>query len=638
MTAVAIQLVLLSALVPASIPPAAIGMSSPLSWSTDSQWLSYTVVSDLETQGLSATWLFDTSGQPPAGGLSGTIDRKALRSQLYRIWATAPGDGISVLIEESRWPLTAPSWSPRGKSIAYGRFVARTSDPHRSGQRGRLEVVIQTALEVKKVVWSSPEFELDQAAWDLVPHLSCSWSADQAYVAVPLPTPEPQVVLVNTNTKKRVHVIDNAVLPVWAPDGSKCAYIRREGGTDSVEFVERRGSGFSEPRSLVVSGVPRAAPFWGPDGRSIILVVEKPDTKLLDIELARYSLDNRDVTRLLSLVPEARQRKSRLKSVTIDFDRDSDRCFFALDLEGHEFDLVSCTPQEHEIQQRFHPLDVTQRIAVLAVSPDSKSVAMRFGSAADLSPPAVFDAESERTVLLVPDDTCRKEWLKQLITVATRLLSGGLPPASFDGQAASRPSLLPLPGELAALGMTIPRLDRIAKYGSPLCPARSQRTEFDEQPSLVASDLQARLFFNVLQGQFRDAASDLDALERHVELPENRLAVLSLRAQILWSQGERDRARSIIEYLLASEGTSTERVEETPLGLVATKEVSPAQAWARYLSAQAAAEPMGLAHPSHERSTKDLDVMPKDPFGMPELPSLEPGRMLVPLIPEEPRR
>ncbi len=616
MTAVAIQLVLLSALLPASNPPAASGMSSPLSWSTDSQWLSYTVVSDLETKGLSPTWLFDTSREPPSAALSGTNDRTALRSPLYRIWATAPGDGRSVLIEESRWPLTAPSWSPRGKSIAYGRFVARSSDQYQSGQRGRLEVVIQTALEVKKVVWASPEFELDQAAGALIPHLSCSWSPDQAYLAIPLPTREPQVVFVNTNTKKRVHVIDNAVLPVWAPDGSRCAYVRREGGTDSVEFVERRGSGFSEPRSLAISGVPRAAPFWGPEGRSIILVLEKTGTKLLDIELARYSLDNHDVTRLLSLVPDAKRRKSSLNSVTIDFDRESDRCFYSLDIEGHEFDLVSCTPQEHEIQQRFHPLDVTQRIAALAVSPDSKSVAMRFGTAADLSPPAVFDTESERTVLLVPDETCRKEWLKQLITVATRLLSGGLPPASFEGQAASRPSLLPLPGELVALGMMIPRLDRIAAHGSPLCPAPSQRTDLDEQPALVASDLQARLFFDFLQGQFRDAASDLDALERHVQSPENRLAVLSLRAQILWSQGERDRARSIIEYLLATEGTSTERVEETPLGPVATKEVSPAQAWARYLSVQAAGEPIGVANPSHDRFTKDLDVMPADPFSI----------------------
>ncbi len=592
MTSVGIQLVLLSALQIGSASPASSGMNSPVSWSTDSQWLGYTVVSEIDGQGLSPTWLFDTSREGTHGEVPRDNDRPAgPRSFIYRIWATHHAERSSVLIEESRLPLSAPSWSPRGKAIAFARLVTRSRGPQGSAEWGSLEVVVQTALDLKKVVWSSPFFELDREARALMPHLRCSWSADGAYLAVPVPAPEPAVVLVEIRTKRRVHSINNAVLPVWAPDGPKCAYIRREGGSETVELLERRGLAFSEPRPLLVSGTPRAAPFWSADGRSLILVMGKSDSRGLELELTRWPLDNHGATRLISLVPEGRRLMTKLRSVTIDFNREVERCFFSLDLEGRDFELVSCAPQDHEIQPRYHPLDASQRIGALAISPDSRWVTMRFGGPDDLSPPAVFDTETERTVLLVPDEACRKQWLTRLVIAATRLLAGALPPASIDGQAARRPSLLPLPGEIAALGMVIPRLDRLARHGSSLCRTTSERTELGVEAAEGAADLEARLFFDFLHARFRDAESDLDALEPQITSPEDRLALLSLRAQILWVQGQRDRARSVIDYLLNVEGTSTERIEETPLGPVVTKELSPSQAWARYLSIQAAEPP-----------------------------------------------
>jgi Tol biopolymer transport system component len=630
-TSVCIHLVLLNALgLTGATPPARL-VCSPMSWSTDSQWLSYTVVSDLEVQGLSRAWLFEPFRETPAREAPSTTDRIGSRALLYRIWTTAHGDGTSVLIEESRWPLSAPSWSPRGKSFAYSRFVARSSETHPSDDRGRLEVVVQSALDVRKVVWSSQEITLDQEVRALIPHLSCSWSSDGVYLAVPLPARQPGVAFINTHTKQRVLSIDRAILPAWSPDGSKCVYIRSEGERDSVEFIERRGLGFSQPRAIELSGMPRSAPFWDAYGRSIILVVEKPLaakalTKIPDLDLVRFSLDNRESNRLLSFVPEQRRRKTKVRGVTIDFDRESDRCFFSLDLEGRDFNLVSCTPQEHEFQQPFHPLDVAQRIGSLAVSPDAKWVAIRFGGIDNLSPPAVLDTETDRTVLLVPDEISRKQWQSQLVSVATRLLSAALPPASIDGQAVSRPTLLPLPDEFAALGSVIPRLDRIAKHGSSLCPAPAPQPDLHDQSVLEPADLQARLFFDFLQGRFPEAATDLDALEEHVESPAHRLALLSLRAQILWSDGHHDRARGIIDYLVATAGSSTERIEETPLGPVATKEVSPGQAWARYLSLQSVEQPLGHAGPGRAGFAGDVDLMPRNLFDVPDFPILDTPR------------
>ena len=164
--------------------------------------------------------------------------------------------------------------------------------------------------------------------------------------------------------------------------------------------------------------------------------------------------------------------------------------------------------------------------------------------------------------------------------------------------------------------MMIPRLERIAGHASSLWPPAPGQPEVHDLRSLDTPELQARLFFDFLRGQFHDAAMDLDALDGHVESPADRLAFLSLRAQILWSEGQRDRARSIIDYLLRAEGTSTERIEDTPFGLVVTKEVSPAQAWTRYLSLQAAEEPLAPGKLANDRSGRDLDTMPRDPFSI----------------------
>ena len=137
-------------------------MSSPMSWSPDGEWLSYTVASHGDHDQLQPGWLFRTSTTASGKSEPGQTTR-ALRFRLRSI-ESGRHSGInrsSVLIEESHWPLTAPAWSPRGKSIAFGRFVPQSIEPAQSVQRGRYEVVIQDGLDRKQVVWSTGEFELD---------------------------------------------------------------------------------------------------------------------------------------------------------------------------------------------------------------------------------------------------------------------------------------------------------------------------------------------------------------------------------------------------------------------------------------------------------------------------------------------
>ena len=109
-------------------------MSSPMSWSPDGEWLSYTVVTDAEPDRLRPAWTFlsaNAGSEPP--GPHGPVSRGTVAPPaIYRIWATNRGRQPSVLIEESRWPLTAPAWSPRGKAIAFGRFVPHSIEPTQS--------------------------------------------------------------------------------------------------------------------------------------------------------------------------------------------------------------------------------------------------------------------------------------------------------------------------------------------------------------------------------------------------------------------------------------------------------------------------------------------------------------------------
>ena len=143
------------------------------------------------------------------------------------------------------------------------------------------------------------------------------------------------------------------------------------------------------------------------------------------------------------------RRGAKILGLVIDFDREAERCFFAVDLEGRDTDVVWCLPRERgTIHKRFHPLDASQRIAGMSISPDGQSVAMRFGSRRGLTPPVIYDTETEQTTLLVADAESRRDWLGELAESARRILASSLPAAAVDGQPAERPTLLPLPGEL----------------------------------------------------------------------------------------------------------------------------------------------------------------------------------------------
>jgi WD40 repeat protein len=612
---------------------------SPMSWSPDGEWLSYLVVTDATHDALRPGWLFasgvdrpDSVGRErPAGG------RSPADGPIYRIWTTHRDGRTSVLIEESRWPLTAPAWSPRGKSIAFGRFVPVSIETTQAVQRGRLEIVIQDGRDRKHVVWSVPDLELDPVARADLRNLTCCWSPDGLYLAIPRRWPEPAVEIVRTDTRKRLHILDHATQPAWSPDGTKCAFVRPDGQRDILEYVERHGQTFGKSHLVAAAARILAHPYWTSDSRSIIAVVMPSAARLPQLDIVRFNLEPGDSTRVMNLIPEPMRRTAKLRGLSIDFDREAERCFFSIDLEGRESDIVWSIPREKETRKRFHPLDQGQRIESIAVSPDGQMVAARIASPVGLMSPVTYDCETEQTRLLVPDFDSRRDWIGTLAGAAGALLKASLPPAMADGQVAARPTLLPLPGELPPQEPAVIRVNRLARFGATHCMLPTQRLASGDPEPVNPSETEARLFFNYLRGDYLAAATDLEDLEATFDSPHDRLSLLAVRAQILWARGERPEALAVIAYLLSSGESNRQLVEETPFGLVFSPYISPTQAWAHYLSARAGEALKSNAGPARDPIGDPVDPhQPDGLIGIPDMPFIEKGGRAAPFPPEIP--
>ena len=308
-------------------------MNSPMSWSPDGEWLGYTAVLDPGRNDWGAGWLFDTnSWDGTARDATAVGDRKSTaRSPVYQIWVAHPNNEASVLVEETRWPLTAPSWSPRGKAIAFGRFVPQSMEPTQSAQRGRFEVVIQDAMKRKRVFWASQEFELDdQTRAVFSPARGLAWSPNGRFLAISQPGREPSILIMGTDSAKVLATLEHATLPVWSPDGSQCAFIQTKNGSNSLWVVERRGQTFAPSRQFIETGSIAATPGWSNDGQWIFAVVAKSTMRSRELALDRVSSRTGDAARVLSLLAEAGLRTGAVLGVAIDFDRDRERCFLRL--------------------------------------------------------------------------------------------------------------------------------------------------------------------------------------------------------------------------------------------------------------------------------------------------------------------
>ncbi len=617
---------------------------SPISWSPDSQWLTYTErpevsravrpsASPLDLAPVSARSVVEAGlaaeGEaevPAAGGI-------------HRIWASRRDGSASVVIEESSSPLTSPRWSTRGRSLAFGRYV-----PGAPGSRGRIEVVVQDGLDRRRVVLSVPGIDLDGPSHISLADLAPAWSPDGRLLAFPVPGREPTVLVIHIEAKRVVQTLDRALLPSWSPDGTKLAYLHRdETDSYSLYLVERSGQGLSVPRELRRLGSIPAPVGWGADGRSILAALERARLQP-DLDLARVSIDDpAPAPSTLPLVPGVLRRAAALRGLVLDYGRNNDElCFFTAEMAGRGHDVCWSVPAQHHAYKRFHPVDPSLRIAGLAIAPDGRAVAMRFGPAEAPSPPAVVELETdghpptERTTLIAPDEGSRRVWLGLIEESARSLLTVSTPRVQVDNRPVGRPTILPLPGEPADTSPLRSRFARLGKFGAEMAARRGAPAS--------RRDWEERLLFDYLKGDYTAASADLASLEGLVRDRGRRLELLALRAQILWARGEVETARDVAKYLVEAHGGPVYRVEETPIGrsLVAEPDATRGRDWASYLASRAGqaadgGKPGGSSAPDDREEESHL----ADPFAPNPPLGLDFGRErgvgeALPLVPQVP--
>ena len=231
---------------------------------------------------------------------------------LYRLWATRAESGESVLLEESRGPLTSPSWSPDGLALAFGRLV-----PEEEG-RGRFEVVIQEAPDRKRVVLARPVNEFHARATEL-PGLGLAWSPDGRYLAVPLFQQTLCLGIIRADNGRVLKVIEDAYLPAWSPDGTKLAFVQGS-DAESLHYIEHD---FGPPRHLADIGQTSQAPVWYRDSRSVAVLARRTaqlrrrEPPAQQIDLLRVQIESGQIELINNLLSEPGDRDKAVQRIVV---------------------------------------------------------------------------------------------------------------------------------------------------------------------------------------------------------------------------------------------------------------------------------------------------------------------------------
>jgi len=191
-----------------------------------------------------------------------------------------------------------------------------------------------------------------------------------------------------------------------------------------------------------------------------------------------------------------------------------------------------------------------------------------------------------RTRLVAPDDPSRLDWIATLIQ-SSRTILANLPPVSVrlaPGPATSiaRPTILPLLTELTTQPESLARLKRIGRLGRPLCDRPNDAPAISPTTRQVLDE--ARLFFDYLREDYTAALVDLGALEDAADSPKRRLALLTIRAQILVNQGQFTAANRLIGFLDQIDRPMARRVEWVGDRSILTADPRPDRGWPRHLA------------------------------------------------------
>lgn len=557
---------------------------APVPWSPDGRWLAYTLTVRPIEETLPPGWLLDAGSPLGSARVRVGICRPV---PAYRLWATRADSLESVLLEDSRGPLTSPGWSPDGTALAYGRLV------HELEGRARFEVVVQDAPGHSRVILSRPLTEAKHEAADLdLSAAAVAWSPEGPYLAVPILEP-PGLAVVRADNGRLLKEVPDAFLPSWSPDGAKLAFYRA-GASDGLYCLDTR---VAEPRLLLEVKKPGGfpAPAWSRDSQTVTVVRRQATPVGVQATLVRVRVDNSQVEHLKeSLFYDRKPLNPEHTFLGASFciDPNGLDLFSTTTTDGQESVIIWTrlrNGREQNVVKPIIPVDLSVPVGALAASPAGGTLSLRVGPLGVLSPPALCEPVAglspDKFTPIVPDDAARAEWLAVMVRSAVDLLRASLPYGELDGTAVERPTLLPIPGEFPHDHTILPRLRRLARLGRPLCERPTDAAP--AEPAMQRLLDEARLFFAFLGEDYQAALAALESYESAANGPDQSLRLLSLRAQIYLGMKDFDRAGGAIAYLRSLNASPVRRIEETPSGSLLSEIEDPRAAWSAYLAKRA---------------------------------------------------
>lgn len=552
--------------------PATAGAPSPLAWSPRGEWLAFEATLPVHETAIRTGWLFDANGLGRTGFLSEPTELALPRLE-HRLLLAHARTGECVELMRTMSPLSAPAWSPDGRALAVVRV---TTDP---AGHSRADLVLQSSRENSRVLVSQA-FEGASLPAEVLATLEPQWSPDGRYITAPIPRVGHALAVVRADNGRVIKMLDQVVWGIWSPDGAKLAVVRA-GANATLELMDL---GFGPSRHLVEIGQPLHPPVWSTDGQSLLTasrrIVRTGSNETREFQILRVGIDSGVVEPVSLLSAESDES---VQGVAFTMDPDADEIFSVVDQTREPATIVWYRPATRETLSRFHPIDVALRVSGLALAPGGKTLAVRLGPGNDGPFVALWEVDSSRATSLIPNAQVRRAWLRLLVSTSSQLLKAGLPIASVEGRPVERATILPIPGEIPASQELAFRLRVLAKLGRRL----QNEHAGDPLAGNVQDDpfeIESRVFFDVLSDDYVTAITDIERLESRSSKPDERLRLLSLRAQCYLGLGDAERARESVRFLNELEERGPFRVESTIAGISLAREPGPTRGWASYFA------------------------------------------------------
>ena len=414
--------------------------AGPLAWSPDGKWLAYVQVDRPAPEPPDPGWLF-TVGQNEGE----TVEAPGQGARSYRLWTTRPETGESVVLEESRGPLSAPAWSRDGTSLAFGRVSRDTDGGH------VWEIVVQDAPERRRVLHREPLAAVPPAG-SAIGLLAPAWSADRRMVAVPRLQPV-GVVIVRADSGRVVRTLDGATKPEWSPIDNRLAYYT-VGPNPSLTLLD---GVLADPRPL--ASIPGdadvlPAPTWSRDGVTIMMLrrtalsrePRRANRGGSVFQLARYRADGAQIDPPVELTHDPIGAEGTLAGVWLAIGPDGENAFYATAASGQtSMQATWSTGKFDVVHRRFNPFDETCLVGSLAPSPSGGVLALRVGSDGRWSPPAIYNLEDRSLVLVAPDASAKQDWSARALDALLPILREHLPAPGAGRRHAMRAAEPPAP-------------------------------------------------------------------------------------------------------------------------------------------------------------------------------------------------